>query len=240
MSKIANPILQSWKVNAKKWIKTIENNEIESRKLATNTAILQTILTAKPTNVLDIGCGEGWLVNTLIKHKINAVGIDATTALIKAAKKKGNGKFKVKEYDALVNGIPFKEAPFDLISINFALFENKKTAQLIKKLPDYLTANGKIIIQTVHPFSITTAERYKSAWRKDSWEGLKRKFTLPYKWYFRTLEDWVKLFVKSGLVLEAIKEPIHPKTGRPASIVFALKARPKVTLKRLERPALVD
>ena len=162
-------------------------------------------------------------MNTLIKHKITAVGIDATAKLIETAKTKGKGKFKVKDYDAIIKGVRFKAAPFDLISINFALFENRKTAQLIKKLPDYLVPNGKIIIQTLHPFSIATEAEYKSAWHKDSWGGLKRKFTQPYKWYFRTLGDWVKLFTKAGLVLEAIKEPLHPKTGRPASIVFILK-----------------
>ncbi len=222
MSKSTNPILKSWAVNAKKWIKTIENNEIESRRLVTNTAILQTILVHQPNAVLDIGCGEGWLVNTLVRHKITAVGIDATADLIKAAKSKGKGKFKVKDYEAILKGVRFKAAPFDLISINFALFENRKTAQLIKKLPDYLASNGKIVIQTLHPFSIAIDEPYKSAWRKDSWEGLKRNFTQPYKWYFRTIADWVKLFTKAGLVLEEIKEPIHPKTGRPASIVFVL------------------
>jgi len=64
MSKKANPIIQSWKINAKKWIKTIENSEIESRQLITNTTILNNVLQRKPKSVLDIGCGEGWLVNT--------------------------------------------------------------------------------------------------------------------------------------------------------------------------------
>ena len=222
MAKKANPILKSWAANAKKWIKTIENNEIASRQLVTNAAILENILQLKPTNVLDVGCGEGWLVNTLAKHNITAIGVDATDALIKNAKRKGKGKFKVKDYDALIKGVNFKDAPFDLICINFALFENKKTARLIQELPTYLTTSGKIIIQTLHPFSIATDEPYKSAWRNDSWNGLKRKFTQPYKWYFRTLEDWVKLFTKAGLGITALKEPIHPKTGRPASIVFVL------------------
>lgn len=229
MSKTTNPIIKSWAVNAKKWIKTIENNEIASRRLVTNTAILQNILAQQPTSVLDIGCGEGWLVNTLVQHQIKAVGIDATVDLIKNAKTKGKGIFKVKDYDALIKGVNFKAMPFDLISINFALFENKKTARLIKKLPHYLSKEGKIIIQTLHPFLIATEEPYKSAWRKDSWEGLKRNFTQPYKWYFRTVADWVKLFTKADLILEAIKEPLHPKTGRPASIVFILSQKVRET-----------
>ncbi len=74
MSKKANPIIQSWKINAEKWIKTIENSEIESRQLVTNTAILENVLQRKPKSVLDIGCGEGWLVNTLVKHLTSLPG----------------------------------------------------------------------------------------------------------------------------------------------------------------------
>ncbi len=223
MSKKANPIIQSWKINAKKWIKTIENSEIESRQLITNTAILNNVLKRNPKSVLDIGCGEGWLVNTLVKHGIAAIGIDAIPTLIKNAKNKGKGKFKVMTYEALTKGAPLKQAPFDIISINFALFENRKTAQLIKKLPSYLSDDdGQIIIQTLHPFSIATDKRYESAWRKNSWEGLKRNFKQPHKWYFRTLEDWIKLFRKAKLNLVELQEPLHPKTGRPASIVFVL------------------
>jgi len=222
MSKKANPIIKSWKINAEKWIKTIENSEIESRQLVTNTAILNKVLRRKPKTVLDVGCGEGWLVNTLVKHSIEATGVDAIPALIKNAKTKGKGKFKVRTYEALTKGVKFKDGPFDLITINFALFENRKTAQLIKKLPTYLTKDGQIIIQTLHPFSIATDKKYESAWRKNSWEGLKREFKQPHKWYFRTLEDWVKLFRKAKLNLVELQEPIHPKTGRPASVIFVL------------------
>lgn len=223
MSKKANPVIKSWEINAKKWIKTIENDEIESRRLATNAAILINILKRKPKKVLDIGCGEGWLVNTLARHKIQATGVDAVAELIENAKSKGKGTFKVINYKELTQGVAFKNGPFDLISINFALFENRKTAKLIKKLPNYLAKNGVIIIQTLHPLSVIENQPYKSEWRKDSWKGLKRNFTQPHKWYFRTLGDWVKLFKKSGLKLDELHEPIHPKTGKPASIIFVLK-----------------
>jgi len=223
MSKKANPIIKSWEINAKKWIKTIENDEIESRRLATNAAILKNILNRKPKKVLDIGCGEGWLVNTLAKHRVKAIGVDAVTRLIDNAKSKGKGTFKVLSYEELTKGVTFKNAPFDLISINFALFENKKTAKLIKQLPSYLAENGAIIIQTLHPLFTIENQPYKSEWQKDSWKGLKRNFTQPHKWYFRTLGDWVKLFKKAGLHLDELQEPIHPKTEKPASIIFVLK-----------------
>lgn len=223
MSKNRNPIIKSWTINADKWIKTIEKEEIESRQLVTNAAILQNILLLNPDNVLDIGCGEGWLVHALTKQGITTTGVDGVKSLIEAAKSKRKGNFEVINYKELSDGVSLKSAPFDLISINFALFENKKTARLIKKLRNYLVDGGNIVIQTLHPFSIDLDGPYKSAWRKDSWKGLKRNFKLPYKWYFRTIEDWITLFRKAGFSLEKLKEPIHPKTGRPASVIFVLK-----------------
>ena len=78
MSNSKNPILKSWAVNAKKWIKTIENKEIESRQLVTNTAILQNILQQQPKTVLDIGCGEGRHVFGAMQNYKNfyCIGLD--------------------------------------------------------------------------------------------------------------------------------------------------------------------
>jgi 2-polyprenyl-3-methyl-5-hydroxy-6-metoxy-1,4-benzoquinol methylase len=221
MSKKANPIIQSWKSNAQRWIKIIEDDAIESRRLVTNAAILAIILKYQPTNVLDVGCGEGWLVRALMDNKIKAYGIDATKALIKKAKE-GKGNFDILSYKELTKGVTLPDAPFDIITINFALFEKKGTTRLLKKLPEYLTPNGKIIIQTMHPFSLQETDEYKSAWREDAWAGLNGAFTDPFRWYARTLEDWFKVFQKAGLTLKNIKEPIHPKTKKPASIIFVL------------------
>ncbi len=54
-------VLDSWNNNASAWINTIENDEIESRKLVTNKAIVDAVVSYSPATILDIGCGEGWL-----------------------------------------------------------------------------------------------------------------------------------------------------------------------------------
>jgi len=54
-------IIASWHQNAKAWIQAITNDEIASRTLITNQAIIDTILQTEPKTLLDIGCGEGWL-----------------------------------------------------------------------------------------------------------------------------------------------------------------------------------
>jgi len=75
-------------------------------------------------------------------------------------------------------------------------------------------------VQTLHPVIACGDLPYKDGWRAGSWAGFSDDFTDPAPWYFRTLETWVALIASSGLKLTQIREPIHPKTDKPASILF--------------------
>ena len=97
--------------------------------------------------------------------------------------------------------------------------------QLLKSCDKYLLPQGTLVIQTLHPIFYDKNSEYKSGWREGSWQGFSQKFCDPAPWYFRTLEDWVELIVKSGLVLEQVLEPIHPKTSAPASIIYVAKSK---------------
>lgn len=111
-------IIDSWLKNAKPWVTAVRENEIESRVLITNKAIIETILQRYPKTVLDIGCGEGWLVRELNKAGINVLGIDVIPELVEAAKGK-SGEFKLISYDDLTQDA-IKEK-FDVIVCNFSL-----------------------------------------------------------------------------------------------------------------------
>jgi len=223
MSKKTNPVIQSWAENAAKWIDLIENDKIESRKLVTNAAILKTVLEHNPQKVLDVGCGEGWLVDTLSHRNIQCVGLDAVSAFIERAQKKRKGVFLHLSYQQICEGAFVEGAPFDLICMNFSLFENKKSKRLLSHLKKWLKKEGSMVIQTVHPIEVCENEPYKSGWRKDSWRGLEEEFRTAYKWYFRTFENWSVLFQSVQLELISIQEPVHPKTERPLSVIFVLR-----------------
>lgn len=217
-----NPILESWYANAQNWISAVENNEIESRNVATNQAIIASILSYQPKKVLDMGCGEGWLCRALAAQDILSVGTDAVPDLVAYANQKGVAIYYTADYQSLKNGFQIPEAPFDLVSINFALLDHHDTEAAIEALSHYLIEGGKVVIQTLHPFA-DMEDDYVSGWRTGSWNGLKREFVKPYAWYFRTLSDWTNLFHEHGFKILKIKEPLHPKTQKPLSIVFELE-----------------
>ena len=97
-------IVESWKANAENWITIIENNGIESRRLATNKAIVDAVCNAKPFSVLDIGCGEGWLAKELSGNGMNITGVDVVPELIEKVRRQVAGEFIVASYEDISSG----------------------------------------------------------------------------------------------------------------------------------------
>lgn len=209
-------IVDSWSKNIAPWIRAIDNNEIESRMEITNQAILMKVISRKPKTVLDMGCGEGWLVHLLTEKGISALGIDATEQFISYAKKYRKGKYKLLSYEQLEEGL--NEQLFDLIVCNFSLIGKNSVNKVLKSISSSLNKGGTFIIQTLHPLLVSNDD-YVDGWREGSWQGFNKEFVDPAPWYFRTLSSWSSLFNANKLQLSSIYEP-KDKNNNLASIIF--------------------
>jgi 2-polyprenyl-3-methyl-5-hydroxy-6-metoxy-1,4-benzoquinol methylase len=211
-------IVNSWSKNVDQWTRAIRNGEIDSRVLTTNKAILLAVLKSAPKKVLDIGCGEGWLVRELTKTGIEAMGIDAVPGLIDVAVKEGFGNYHVMSYEDL--SYAALNEKYDVVVSNFSLLGNESVTNIFKKVPSILVAGGYFIVQTIHPLSACSNEEYKDGWRRGSWDGFSETFTDPAPWYFRTLESWKLLYEENGFELERIDELKSENNGTLVSIIF--------------------
>lgn len=214
-------ILDCWHRNAEPWVDAVRNDEIASRVLATNRAIESAIVATQPASVIDVGCGEGWLVRRLLERGIGARGLDVVPALVASAVRQG-GEFAVASYDDIARGAVSWRA--DTVSCNFALIGKQSTEQLLRGVASLLNPGGLFIVQTLHPVEACGTLAYEDGWRQGSWDGFNQRFVHAAPWYFRTLESWRLLFVACGLRLVGEHWPIHPRTGRPASVVFCAAA----------------
>lgn len=216
-------ILTTYQRNAVPWIAAVREAQIESRQLVTDQAILDAVLALQPSSVLDVGCGEGWLSRALTRHGIRTLGIDGIPELVDAARVADTkGSYEVLDYAAVVRGE--LNASVDLIVCNFSLFGAEELAAMLAVLPSHLSKGGHLVIQTLHPHTACGDEPYVDGWRAGFWVGFSSAFRDPAPWYFRTLSSWIRLLKASGFQLIQMNEPLHPITGKPASLILIAAA----------------
>jgi 2-polyprenyl-3-methyl-5-hydroxy-6-metoxy-1,4-benzoquinol methylase len=211
-------IVDSWRKNASPWTTAVRENQIASRALVTNKAIVDAVLSRSPRTVLDIGCGEGWLARALAEHGVSAVGVDVVPALIEQARKAGGGEFRISSYEDIAAGR--LDVSVDLVVANFSLIGKESVEGVIRRAPSLLNSGGSLVIQTLHPVASCGDESYADGWRTGSWAGFSEEFSDPAPWYFRTMESWETLLADSGFRILETREPVHPETGKPASVIF--------------------
>ena len=216
-------IVDSWHTNAAPWTAAVREQRIESRRLVTDGAIIDAVIRLQPRSVLDLGCGEGWLVRALAARGVpKTIGVDVIPALIDQARAAGGGEFQVASFEAIARDE--LQVTVDVAVANFALIGKESVDALIQSAPKLLNGGGALVIQTLHPVIACGDLPYQDGWRVGSWAGFSDDFTDPAPWYFRTLETWVGLLASSGLMLTEMREPIHPTTNKPASVLFLARS----------------
>jgi 2-polyprenyl-3-methyl-5-hydroxy-6-metoxy-1,4-benzoquinol methylase len=211
-------VIEAWRENAAPWTDAVRGKKIESRNLVTDAAIFDAVMSCKPRTALDIGCGEGWLARALAERGVKCTGVDVVPELVEKARNLGGGDFRVLSYEEMGQGN--LALRFDVAVANFSLIGGEAVDALISRVPDLLEKKGRFIVQTPHPVIATGDVPYADGWREGSWAGCGDNFSRPAPWYFRTLESWVKLIRDSGLQLAELREPMHPVTRRPASLIL--------------------
>jgi SAM-dependent methyltransferase len=191
---------QSWIDNASAWTQVVREGLIPSRQAGTDAAIIHACASLAPGPVLDVGCGEGWLVREMSARGIRARGVDISPPLIDRAR-----------------------GPWHGIVCNFALLSDP-LHPLLRALRLRLAPGGRLLVQTVHSWSARGDAPYRNEWRTESFDAFSVPFPSPMPWYYRTLGSWLEEFARAGLRVVQLDEPLHPVTGAPLSLLFHCEA----------------
>jgi 2-polyprenyl-3-methyl-5-hydroxy-6-metoxy-1,4-benzoquinol methylase len=216
-------LIDSWNNNAKSWTRVIREKQIESRVLVTDLAILETVIELNPKTFLDVGCGEGWLCRELFSKGIEGWGVDASADLIEAARHEGDSRFLVSLYSDLTSHRFGDTVHFSCLICNFSILGQRDLAQIASAGLCLLEDRGKIIVQTLHPIIACGEAAYADGWRETSWQGIGDEAFHPAPWYFRTVESWIEGFHAENYRLLNLREPCHPATKKPISIIFVFE-----------------
>ncbi len=205
-------LLDSWCDNAQAWTSSVRTQATESRRLATDAAIVHAALARQPKSTLDLGCGEGWLVRALSERGLEAVGVDGAAPLIDTASSAGGGTFLHLTYDELIADPSRCGAGFDLVVANFSLLD-ERIGPLLLALRQIMTRDAWLLIQTLHP--LAAGAPYSDGGRIEDFGGFEGEAWTPMPWYFRTLGSWVTVLQQNGFGLHRLTEPTPRSMAGP-------------------------
>lgn len=211
-------ILESWSENASPWIKAISQAEIPSRLAVTNQAIVQAVLGTGAYQVLDVGCGEGWLSRELALKGCEVTGIDVIPELIEQAKLTSDSsqcRFHVCAYENINEGSLM--GPFDAAVCNFSLLGDESVRCLLINIKAQLAENSHLLIQTLHPDNFEGSD---GGWQEGNWQGFSTRFTNPAPWFFRTSDQWQSLLKELGYTNVKLMATKSSSTSKPTSLLI--------------------
>jgi 2-polyprenyl-3-methyl-5-hydroxy-6-metoxy-1,4-benzoquinol methylase len=194
-------LARSWERNAGNWTRVVRGGLIASRRAGTDEAILNAIAERAPKRLLDVGCGEGWLIRaTVARMDCTAVGIDGATALIAAARDADPvNTYHVLDYGSLAAADIGEH--FDVAVFNYSLFAEDITP-LLRAVGSRLAEHGVIIIQTPHP-----GDCQEDGWRSEDFSAFDGDNWTAMPWYHRALVSWLTALDEAGLEALRIREP---------------------------------
>ncbi len=216
----------SWVDNAHAWTDAVRAGAIPSRRAGTDGAILDAIAQAPAGSLIDVGCGEGWLVRAAAASGRDVLGVDASAPLVEAARLADphtRARYERASYAELVNSAERLGAPFRVAVFNFALLDDT-LADSLMAVRSLLAHDGVLLIQTVHPFTACGGAAYQNAWREEAFDAFGGRFPSHMPWYFHTMASWFAALHDAGFSVDSVTEPMAVQGSMPLSLL--LRARP--------------
>ncbi len=206
---------------AQQYTKLFNDNKIISSPYYK--ALIKTILrevkirTTEKNNILDAGCGEGYLCREIKKLHRRISGCDISEDMINLAKKKDpSSVYWIQNLEKPRSGLGYEK--YDLIICNLVLIDLINIKQAINNMYDYLKRNGTLIISIPHPcyfHKINQDWFINESDKKLEIENYFDEGIFPKKiaghietyHFHRTIETYTKLFKLNNLFIERLLEP---------------------------------
>jgi len=170
--------------------------------------------------VLDLGCGHGWLAALMAARGARVVGVDGSAELV--ARARADHPTLRFEVGDLTEGLPPEAAgPFDVVVSHMVLMDLPVLDAVLRDTAARLADDGVLVASILHPAffrqePVLDGQRHRRVtgyleheeWWIESFGG-HRHYHRPLAWYVQRLRD-------AGLVLVDLDEPPSlPAHGAP-------------------------
>ena len=192
------------------------------REVLLNPTLFKLVENVKQKNILDAGCGEGYLSRIFAKSGASVVAVDFSKNMLDIARKKTPKEHNIKYHYGNCEKLEFlDDESFDIIVSNMVIqdLENYKAA--IKEMYRLLKSGGNFVFSILHPCFVTPDSGWEKSedgeklyWKVDKYfyEGVYEQAypqgqTDKVLFFHRTLTSYFNAITEAGFILEGLVEP---------------------------------
>jgi methionine biosynthesis protein MetW len=107
--------------------------------------IFDVVLNLEPKSILDIGCGNGFLISELTKHGILCQGTDVSAEAVKLCNEKG---VKATQTDVDNSNLPFNSENFDVVICSEVIEHLFDPDHVLEEIRRVLAQKGFLVLTT--------------------------------------------------------------------------------------------
>jgi SAM-dependent methyltransferase len=193
-------------------------------------------------NILDLGCGEGGYSRELARKGASVTGVDCAENAIRYCVSYAEREQLKIIYHVRNSGDLYGigDDTFDIVLASMMLMDCEDFEGTINEIVRVLKPSGKLFASVCHPCfhysggigrqdkgldkKIVVSNYYHPA----EWEAPLSSGSVNVVWRHRTIEDYVKTFLKCGLTITDLHEPIP--TDEQAAIDINIKWMQKIPI----------
>jgi len=196
-------------------------------------------------DILDAGCGPGWLSVELAERGARVVGIDAAEQmLVRARERAASASVSIRFAQAdLCSPLPLEGNSFDGIVSNTVLMDIPAVDVALTEFRRLLRPPGRLVFSITHPsfvmWSWTRDDSGRKLWKPvDDYLTIRSEvydFWGPTRHYHRPLSWYISALASAGFVVDALLEPT-PDFERSPDTDHVWRIPDFVVIRALPRP----
>lgn len=204
---------EAWEAHARDWISWVRKPGHDSYDRYHRDQFLP-LVPLPGRRTLDVGCGEGRLTRHLASLGHRVVGIDASPTLVAAARELAPD---MELHVANASELTFEDASFDQVVSFMCLHDVDDLDGAVREIARVLEPGGVACLAVVHP--LNSAGRFEKHGRfvirgsyldpfRYSDKVSRDDLTMTFESQHRPISAYVEALVSSGLVVDALREPV--------------------------------
>jgi ubiquinone/menaquinone biosynthesis C-methylase UbiE len=220
----------SYTENAEFWVKIMRDGLDPYRTQLTNDAVIGAVEPRPGLDILDIGCGEGYLSRLIARHGAHVTGIDACDELIEAARHAADNEgLDIELLTAPADLLPLPDESVDVVVCNHLLNDLGDLEGPMHEFARVLRTNGRLVVLMLHPCfyqprrdrttnntPITVTEYFTERTVEQNFNVAGLISPAPVTVHIRSLETVATALTNARFAITSLAEP-HPSPEQTAS-----------------------